>query len=82
MINFWKNKKVLITGDTGFKGSWLTCLLLRYGSFVKGISLKPDSKNVLYNSLIKDCDFKKYFEKNLYTHADIDIRSSMNLIQF
>ena len=27
MANFWKNKKVLITGNTGFKGSWLTLLL-------------------------------------------------------
>ena len=26
-LNFWRNKKVLITGHTGFKGSWLSLLL-------------------------------------------------------
>ncbi len=29
--NFWKNKKVLITGHTGFKGSWLTLILSSLG---------------------------------------------------
>ena len=39
--NFYKNKTVLITGHTGFKGSWL-CLLLKYfGANVTGYSLKP-----------------------------------------
>ncbi|MBO8217706.1 CDP-glucose 4,6-dehydratase [Prochlorococcus marinus] len=79
MINFWKNKKVLITGDTGFKGSWLTCCLLNYESLVKGIALKPDSTNVLYNSLIEDSNFKENIDKNLYTHDDIDIRRSDEL---
>ena len=27
MKNFWKNKKVFITGHTGFKGSWMTLIL-------------------------------------------------------
>ena len=74
MIDFWKNKKVLITGDTGFKGSWLTTFLLNYGSKVTGISLKPDSNNVLHNSLTQDKDFKKFSENKLYKHIDIDIR--------
>ena len=34
----FKNKKVLITGHTGFKGSWLTTWLLELGSEVIGIS--------------------------------------------
>lgn len=34
----FKNKKVLITGHTGFKGSWLTCWLLKLGARVTGIS--------------------------------------------
>jgi len=33
-----KNKKILITGNTGFKGSWLTLLLLRQGAKLYGIS--------------------------------------------
>ena len=40
MINkkFWKDKKVLITGHTGFKGSWLTLMLNKLGAQVFGIS--------------------------------------------
>ena len=36
--NIYKNKKVLITGHTGFKGSWLTSWLLRLGSDIYGVS--------------------------------------------
>ncbi len=36
--NFWNNKKVLITGHTGFKGSWLTIFLNYLGSEVHGLS--------------------------------------------
>lgn len=39
--NFWKNKRVLITGHTGFKGSWLTLLLQHLGAQVTGIALPP-----------------------------------------
>ena len=37
--NFWKNKEILITGHTGFKGRWLTIILKVLGSKVFGISL-------------------------------------------
>jgi CDP-glucose 4,6-dehydratase len=46
--NFWNNKKVLITGHTGFKGAWLTFWLLKMGAIVKGISLPPDTNPNLY----------------------------------
>ena len=39
---FWKNKKVLITGHTGFKGSWLSIILNNYEAKLYGISLKPE----------------------------------------
>ena len=50
--NFWKNKRILITGFSGFKGSWMTLLLSRLGSNVYGYSLnnKLDKKN---NSILK-----------------------------
>ncbi|BBE30626.1 CDP-glucose 4,6-dehydratase [Tepiditoga spiralis] len=41
MKNFYKNKKVLITGHTGFKGSWLTIWLLKMGAKVIGYALDP-----------------------------------------
>lgn len=49
-INFWKNKKVLITGHTGFKGSWLTLWLKKFGCTVSGISLESEGKS-LFNQL-------------------------------
>ena len=36
--NIYKNKKILVTGNTGFKGSWLTTWLLKLGAEVIGIS--------------------------------------------
>ena len=39
--NFYKNKKILITGHTGFKGSWLTLWLTELGANVIGYSLEP-----------------------------------------
>ena len=39
--NFWEGKKVLITGHTGFKGSWLTLWLNMLGANVSGFALEP-----------------------------------------
>jgi CDP-glucose 4,6-dehydratase len=36
--NFWKDKKILITGHTGFKGSWLSIILKKFGANVIGFS--------------------------------------------
>ncbi len=41
--NFWRGKRVLVTGHTGFKGSWLTMWLQRLGADVCGLSLTPPS---------------------------------------
>lgn len=40
---FWKNKTVLLTGHTGFKGTWLSLILEQLGTFVSGYALAPDS---------------------------------------
>ena len=42
---FWRNKKVLITGHTGFKGSWLCIWLSKMGAKVSGFSLKESVSN-------------------------------------
>ena len=47
-MNFWKNKKVFITGHTGFKGSWLCLWLYFLGAKVTGYSLKPPTKPSLF----------------------------------
>ncbi|WP_138495933.1 CDP-glucose 4,6-dehydratase [Paenibacillus pinistramenti] len=47
---FWRNKKVFITGHTGFKGTWLSLWLHSLGAEVTGYALEPPSEPNLYNS--------------------------------
>ena len=47
-LEFWKQKKVLITGHTGFKGSWLSLVLQHLGAEVVGYSLPPPTTTNLY----------------------------------
>ena len=46
-MKFYKNKKILITGNTGFKGSWLSLILFSFGSKIIGYSDKKPEKNSL-----------------------------------
>jgi CDP-glucose 4,6-dehydratase len=46
--NFWKNKRVLLTGHTGFKGSWLSLWLQSLGSKLTGYSLMPPTHPSLF----------------------------------
>lgn len=48
-LSFYKNKRVLITGHTGFKGSWISLVLLQLGADVSGYALKPDTEPNLYD---------------------------------
>lgn len=48
-LDFYKNKKVLVTGHTGFKGTWLTRILLDAGAEVRGYSLNPPTDPALFN---------------------------------
>jgi CDP-glucose 4,6-dehydratase len=45
---FWKDKKVFLTGHTGFKGSWLSLWLQNMGAFVKGFSLDVKTSPSLF----------------------------------
>ena len=47
-LEFFKNKKVLITGHTGFKGSWLCKILVNAGAVVTGYSLEPPTDPSLF----------------------------------
>ncbi|MCB1886741.1 MAG: CDP-glucose 4,6-dehydratase [Rhodocyclaceae bacterium] len=44
----YKGKRVLVTGHTGFKGSWLSLWLTRLGARVSGLALEPDTDPSLY----------------------------------
>ena len=47
-LSFYKNKRVFITGHTGFKGSWLCKILSNAGAEVTGYSLKPYTEPSLF----------------------------------
>ncbi|MAY82567.1 MAG: CDP-glucose 4,6-dehydratase [Flavobacteriales bacterium] len=49
--NFYKDKKVLVTGNTGFKGSWLSLWLKQMGAVVYGISDRIPTKPSLFEIL-------------------------------
>lgn len=48
---FWRGKRVLLTGHTGFKGAWLTRWLARLGSDIIGLSLPPTTAPNLHDML-------------------------------
>jgi len=53
--DFWKGRRVLITGHTGLKGSWLALWLAKCGARVDGLSLSPITEQNLYSiARIKD----------------------------
>ena len=49
--SFWAGRRVLLTGHTGFKGSWLSLWLVRLGAEVFGYSLAPEGHCSLFNEL-------------------------------
>lgn len=49
--DFWRGRRVLLTGHTGFKGSWLTLWLLSLGAEVWGYALAPEPGRSLFNAL-------------------------------
>ncbi len=68
--NIYENKKVLVTGHTGFKGSWLTTWLLKLGANVVGISKEIPTQPSMFEELELENKIKHYKE---------DIRNLENL---
>ncbi len=62
--NFFKNKKIFLTGHTGFKGSWLSLWMASAGASVCGYSLSPKNQS-LFNIL----NLEKKIQKSIF--ADI-----------
>lgn len=67
---FYRGKRVLVTGDTGFKGSWLCLWLRQLGADVSGIGLEPDTDPSLFTLL--------ELEREI-THYNLDIRNGSRL---
>ncbi|HIE00472.1 MAG TPA: NAD-dependent epimerase/dehydratase family protein, partial [Thiotrichaceae bacterium] len=70
--NFWQGKTVLVTGHTGFKGSWMSLWLHQMGANVVGYSLAPPTEPSLY----KDARVEEGIESN-----EADIRDLTRLQQ-
>ena len=69
-LKIFKNKKIIVTGHTGFKGSWLTLWLLHLGSKIMGIS---NSEN------ISSSNFKLFNLKEKIIHKKVDLRNSKKI---
>ena len=63
--DFWKGKKVFVTGHTGFKGGWLSLWLQEMGAEVHGYALPPPTNPSFY----EECKLHKNFASS--TFADI-----------
>ena len=64
---FWKSRKVLVTGHTGFKGSWLSLWLNQLEAEVTGLALAPESHLNLFDNLQLD---------QMLDHRLCDVRDS------
>ena len=51
LYKIYNNKKIFVTGHTGFKGSWLSAVLNNLGAIVKGYALEPENEYCLFNIL-------------------------------
>jgi CDP-glucose 4,6-dehydratase len=60
-LKFFKNKKIFITGHTGFKGSWLAYILYLSGAIVTGYSLKPLTRQDNFYLLELNKKIKNYY---------------------
>ena len=47
--DYYKDKRVLVTGHCGFKGSWLAIILQQLGAIVAGYSLLPESSERMFD---------------------------------
>ena len=72
MFESLKNKRILVTGHTGFKGSWLVKMLYRFTSHIYGFSLKPKYENSMYEI----CQIVSYLENEYY---DLNISKYDNI---
>jgi CDP-glucose 4,6-dehydratase len=50
-MTFWAGRRVLVTGHTGFKGSWMSEVLLGLGAEVYGLALAPETDPALFDQL-------------------------------
>ena len=57
-LDFYRNKRVFVTGHTGFKGSWLCKILAQAGAIVTGYGLQPPTDPSLFAIALIDTDVR------------------------
>lgn len=71
--NIYRGRRVLVTGDTGFKGSWLCWWLKNLGADVFGFGLPPiDNRQIYVQARLNE----------LVPHRDIDLRNSKQVLDY
>ncbi len=68
---FWQDRRVLLTGHTGFKGAWLALWLRRLGAEVHGVSLAPNTTPNLFSLAQIDQDCHNHIH-DLREHEGLD----------
>ena len=63
--NIFKNKEIIVTGNSGFKGSWLSIWLKILGANVHGISYLPPSKLNMFESLKIENKLESFHKVNI-----------------
>ena len=81
---FWKNKRILVTGHTGFKGGWLCMLLNLLGCKVSGYALNPKGTHSFFNCVNLKKFLKNDYRKNIINLSELEksVRSSKPEIIF
>lgn len=74
--SFWRGRRVLVTGHTGFKGSWLMLWLQQLGANVWGYSLPPEGETCLFDQLITDHTVRDSLHHHEADLANYDALSS------
>ena len=69
LLRYYSGKRVLITGHTGFKGSWLSYILDQNKALVKGYALKP----ITYPNLFSELEFSNKFTSIISNIKDFEI---------
>lgn len=71
-LNFYRGKKILLTGHTGFKGAWMSVMLVNAGAEIVGYSSCSKTENRLFDL----CEIKKQI-----THIKGDVRDLEHLLE-
>lgn len=72
LTEYFNGKNILVTGHTGFKGTWLTRILTLMGANVYGLALEPQSNSM----------FSRFTEIGMKSHSFIDIREAKKVSEY